>query len=323
MFSKASLEIAEGSSVKYHTPVLLQESVEMLVTNPEGIYIDATMGGAGHTRAILQHIGRHGRLFAFDQDPDAAKNVPHDERLTFIAGNFRFLSYWMHYYGVTAVDGILADLGVSSHHFDTPERGFSFRFGATPLDMRMNSHARLTAKEVLASYDEASLQRVFRQYGELSDASKITKIILSAREHETIATADQFISILEGILPKQPQQRHRKLSRIFQSLRIEVNDELGALKDFLFACPRLLNPGGRIVVLTYHSLEDRLVKELLRDAGIKEEDSSERLIYGERGGTMRLLGGKGRKPSDQELAENSRASSAKMRVAERLRESDK
>ncbi len=301
----------------YHVPVMLHETLTALVTQPNGVYIDATMGGAGHTKAILEKLGNQGKLFAFDQDLDAASNAPNDPRLTFVASNFRYIANWMDYYQIDKVDGILADLGVSSHHFDTPERGFSFRFDNAPLDMRMNNQGKLTAQAILNNYEQDALNTLLRNFGELNDSHKLATLITSARTQKPIVTAQQLIDILETMLPKQPQQRHRKLSRIFQALRIEVNDELGALSDFLEAAGNLLSPGGRLVVLSYHSLEDRLVKQWMKTQSLSTSLGNESLIYGEKPGKMKILTSKGEKPNNEEIAQNSRASSAKMRVAER------
>ncbi len=307
----------EEHTFSYHTPVLLRESMELLITNPKGVYIDGTMGGGGHTREILRHLSSEGRLFSFDQDSDAAENAPHDDRFTFVASNFRYLPFWMDFYQVEKVDGILADLGVSSHHFDTPERGFSFRFEDAPLDMRMNRNATLSAQEILASYSREELERIFRNYGELTDAARIANCIESRRSERMITTSKDLVEAVAPLLPRQPQQRHRKLSRLFQALRIEVNDELGALRDFLSSSIEQLAVGGRLVVLTYHSLEDRIVKDLFLNESRKKQSREEELIYGSQPGRLRVLSNKGIKPSTEEIARNSRASSAKIRVAER------
>lgn len=256
------------ADVQYHIPVLLEESIEALRIHDKGIYIDATMGGAGHTHAILKRLGSEGHLYSFDQDSDARANAPQDDRLTFIASNFRHISHWMAYYHVKAVDGILADLGVSSHHFDCAARGFSFRFGDSPLDMRMNNQTQQTATTLLQTTSEEELFQLFRQYGELADAGRIASLIVANRTDKPLATTDDLLTVIDPILPRQPQQRHRKLSRIYQSLRIAVNDELTALEEFLTSSIELLAPKGRLVVLTYHSLEDRLVKEAYRKASI-------------------------------------------------------
>lgn len=315
---KKSPLIRTSQEDSYHIPVMLKESLDTLITDPDGIYVDATMGGAGHTKEILKKLSLKGHLYSFDQDPEAKANAPQDPRFTFIASNFRYLPFWMDFYRVQKLTGVLADLGVSSHHFDTPERGFSFRFDNAPLDMRMNNQATQTASEILTTYEEEHLKKLFKEYGELTDAKKIAQRIVTIREEHPINTSTQFIELLEPFLPQQMQQRHRKLSRIFQSLRIEVNDELGALRDFLVASMDRLSIGGRIVVLTYHSLEDRLVKESFLSESKKKLSPEEEIIYGFQPGKIKILYSKGIKPSSEEMEKNSRATSAKMRVAECL-----
>lgn len=317
LHSPFSTEKETSSQSSYHTPVLLKESIDLLITNPSGVYIDATMGGGGHTRAILQRLAQDGSLLSFDQDPDALQNAPCDDRFTFIASNFRYLPFWLDYYQIEKVDGVLADLGVSSHHFDTPERGFSFRFDDAPLDMRMNSKALLSARDILAQYSEEKLASLFRNYGELTDATQLARSIVSKRSTHPLSTTLDLVESIASLLPRQPQQKHRKLSRIFQSLRIEVNDEMGALRDFLSASMEQLKIGGRMVILTYHSLEDRMVKDKFLHESKKEQTREEELIYGSRPGKIKILSSKGIKPSEEEIARNSRASSAKIRVAER------
>lgn len=314
---KQAHEIKPAAVEGYHVPVLLHESVEMLISTPDGVYVDATLGGAGHTRSILRSLGPKGKLFGFDQDPDARANSPEDERFTFVPSNFRHITYWMDYFGVRQIDGILVDLGVSSHHFDTPERGFSFRFTEALPDMRMNLRASLTARELLNSADEARLSEIFRSYGELSDAARVANLIVSERRKTHISTMGSLLTVLSPVLPKMPTQRHRKLSRIFQALRIEVNDEMGALKALLNAAGELLAPAGRLVILTYHSLEDRIVKEWMKKESLASQAEGQKLIYGDRPGKMKILTGKAVQPSREEISCNSRASSAKMRVAEK------
>lgn len=309
------LHVASESTV-YHVPVLLEETLQMLIQKPNGTYIDATFGGGGHSRAILDRLDKNGRLYSFDQDADAAENAPDDARFTFVASNFRFITNWMAYYGVEKVDGILADLGVSSHHFDTPERGFSFRFGNSVPDMRMNKHSQLSAQTFLQESSQEKLREIFSSYGELSDAARLAELIVRQRALQPIETMAQLVETLEPLLPKIGTQRHRKLSRIFQSLRIEVNDEMGALRDMLDGAGRLLAPKGRLVVLTYHSLEDRMVKEWMKKESLDQSNATQQLIYGSQPGRMKFLTKKAILPSDEEIARNSRASSAQMRVAE-------
>ncbi len=302
----------------YHIPVLLKESVEALITRKEGVYIDATLGGGGHSTAILENLGPKGHLYGFDQDADAKNNAPLDSRFTFVASNFRYIRYWMDYYGIGGIDGLIADLGVSSHHFDTPDRGFSFRFEEAIPDMRMNRLARLSAKEYLQEANEERLTDIFRAYGELTDAARLAQIIVSQRAVQPLDTMRDLLACLAVALPKHPQQRHRKLSRIFQALRIAINDEMGALRELLDAAGDLLLPGGRLVILTYHSLEDRIVKKWIQRESLAEGTEEERLIYGTRPGKMKAVKGFSSKPNKDEIARNTRASSANMRIAERL-----
>ena len=291
----------------YHVPVLLRESVDGLAIQPDGIYVDVTFGGGGHSREILSRLGEKGRLFSFDQDADAEKNIVDDSRFTFVRSNFRYLRNWMRYYGVEQIDGLLADLGVSSHHFDDETRGFSFRFDA-PLDMRMNKRAGITAADVLNGYDEARLADVLYLYGELKQARKMAKAIVAARQEKAIATTDDFLHVL-GLDNK------KELARVFQALRIEVNSEMEALRDMLAGATALLREGGRLSVLTYHSLEDRIVKNVMK-AG-NAEGRMEQDFYGRIASPFRLMG-KVVMPSEEEQASNPRSRSAKLRIAEKI-----
>jgi len=303
----------------YHIPALLNETIEGLDIKPSGIYVDVTFGGGGHSRAILE--ANAGRLFSFDQDADALANAIDDERWTFVHSNFRYLRNWLDFYGVTAIDGLLADLGVSFHHFDCPERGFSFRFSA-PLDMRMNQTAKRTAADVVNTYSEEDLAQLFYLYGELKNGRQIAKAICSARTKNPILRTEELVKIAyPRPLPERrgdeievPTNAKKDLARLFQALRIEVNDEMGALREMLLAARDLLRPGGRIAILTYHSLEDRLVKNFLRSGNL--EGMIEKDFYGNNLSPFTLIE-KGREASPEEVARNPRARSAKLRIAEK------
>lgn len=303
----------------YHIPAMLNETIEGLDIKPSGIYVDVTFGGGGHSRAILE--ANAGRLFSFDQDADALANAIDDERWTFVHSNFRYLRNWLDFYGVTAIDGLLADLGVSFHHFDCPERGFSFRFSA-PLDMRMNQTAKRTAADVVNTYSEEDLAQLFYLYGELKNGRQIAKAICSARTKNPILRTEELVKIAyPRPLPERrgdeievPTNAKKDLARLFQALRIEVNDEMGALREMLLAARDLLRPGGRIAILTYHSLEDRLVKNFLRSGNL--EGMIEKDFYGNNLSPFTLIE-KGREASPEEVARNPRARSAKLRIAEK------
>ena len=297
----------------YHVPVMLRQTLEALDIKPDGTYVDVTFGGGGHSRAILERLGPQGRLFAFDQDADAAANVPEeDDRITFVMSNFRYLKQWLRYYDVYEVDGILADLGVSSHHFDEAERGFSFREDG-PLDMRMNRKARLTAADVVNQYEAGQLADVFYYYGELRQARALAAALVMKREQQPLATVGELVEAVSPVLGRQREKK--EMAKVFQALRIEVNQEMTALRDMLDSVHHVLCPGGRLVVLTYHSLEDRLVKNVMR-AG-NSDGKVETDFYGNRLSFFRPLGGKPLQPTPQEQAENPRSRSAKLRVAER------
>ena len=305
----------EELRMEYHVPVMLTETLDGLCIKPDGVYVDATFGGGGHSRAILSQLGAHGRLLSFDQDLDAAANAFDDERFTFVRGNFRYLKNFLRYYGVDKVDGVLADLGVSSHHFDDEQRGFSFRFDAA-LDMRMNRRALLTAADVLNSYDEARLADVFFYYGELRQARRIAGAVVAARVAAPIATVAQ---LLEVVRPFFPRERDKKeAAKVFQALRIEVNDEMGALRALLAQTAEVLRAGGRLAVLTYHSLEDRLVKNFVKTGSC--DGRGERDFYGNMMAPFAAVNNKVLVASAEEVAENPRARSAKLRVAERVGE---
>ena len=290
----------------YHIPAMLKETIEGLAIKPEGTYVDVTFGGGGHSRAILEAGAGH--LYSFDQDADALKNAIDDERWAFVHSNFRYLRNWMDYYGVEQIDGLLADLGVSFHHFDCPERGFSFRFSA-PLDMRMNQTAKRTAADIVNSYSEEELAKIFYLYGELNNSRGIAKNICRARTQKPIERTEDLV-----VASRIPAEMSKELARLFQALRIEVNDEMGALREMLVAARDLLKPGGRIAILTYHSLEDRMVKNFLRSGNL--EGTIEKDFYGNILTPFQLIE-KGREASDEEVAQNPRARSARLRVAEK------
>lgn len=298
----------------YHIPVLLQPCIDSLSIDPNGVYVDLTFGGGGHSKEILKHLSEKGKLFSFDQDEDAKANVPDDMRLTFVPHNFRFITNYLRLYGVTKVDGILGDLGVSSHQFDKGDRGFSIRFEAD-LDMRMNQKSDLTAKKVLNTYDEKKLTTIFREYGELDNAFRLSKLISEARVNAIIETTAQLKEIIKPATPKFEENRY--LAKVYQAIRIEVNQEMEALKECLTQCVDLLKPGGRLVVMSYHSLEDRLVKNLIKTGnveGVEEKD----LVYGNVTRYFKSLTSKPIVPSAEEIEKNSRARSAKLRVATKL-----
>lgn len=295
----------------YHIPVLLMESVDGLNIDPEGTYVDVTFGGGGHSREILSRLGDKGRLFGFDQDADAEVNVPDDGRFTFVRSNFRYLWNWMRYHDVEQVDGVLADLGVSSHHFDTEERGFSFRFD-TRLDMRMNTREGKTAADVLNDYDEERLADIFSLYGELSNSRKLAQIIVKTRATNPFRTTGDLISATQRLFERDREKK--ETAKLFQALRIEVNAEMDALREMLAAATDMLRPGGRLVVLTYHSLEDRMVKNMMKTGNV--EGRVQQDIYGNAPTPYRLIG-KVMMADDEEQQRNPRSRSAKLRIAEK------
>lgn len=296
---------------EYHVPVLLKESVDGLDITPGGIYLDLTFGGGGHSREILRRMDKEGCLLGFDQDEDAMENVPEDDRFIFVNHNFRYLRNFTRYYGYKEVDGILADLGVSSHEFDEAERGFSFRFDAE-LDMRMNRRNRLTAAMVLNTYDPDSLTAIFRNYGEVGNARRLAENIVKARTEAEIKTSEEFYRAIENCIPKMKEKKY--LAKVYQALRIEVNGELDALKEMMEEAMDILKPGGRLVVITYHSLEDRIVKNFLR-AGNVEGKLEKDVLYGHTDHNFELVNRKVIVPTEEEIAENPRARSAKLRIA--------
>jgi 16S rRNA (cytosine1402-N4)-methyltransferase len=297
---------------KFHIPVLLNESIDGLAIGTGGIYVDATFGGGGHSKKILENLGT-GKLIAFDQDADAAGQLIEDDRFIFVHNNFRFLKNFLRYYHFDSVDGILADLGVSSHDFDVPGRGFSFRFDGK-LDMRMNQSAKLTAGDIINEYEEEYLVRIFSEYGELPNAGKVASVIVAARQKTRIETTLQLCNVLEHITPRKAASKF--LAKVFQALRIEVNQELEVLKSFLNNAADVLKPGGRLVVISYHSLEDRLVKNLIQKGDFSGE--VEKDFYGNVRAKFKPVHKKVIVPSEEEIAKNPRARSAKLRIAERI-----
>jgi len=298
----------------YHIPVLLKESVDGLQISPEGIYVDVTFGGGGHSREILSRLGSKGHLYSFDQDADAEQNIPADEqKFTFVRSNFRYLRNWMRYYGVEGIDGLLADLGVSSHHFDDESRGFSFRFDA-PLDMRMNERDGLTAADVCNRYSEEELARLFWLYGELKNGRRLANTIVRGRADHPIATVNDLITLVRPLIGANREKKD--MAKVFQALRIEVNHEMEALHEMLDAAISCLKPSGRLVVLTYHSLEDRMVKNYMRSGnaeGKVEED-----FFGNRLSPLRPVNNKVIIPDADEQERNPRSRSAKLRIAEKV-----
>jgi len=297
----------------YHMPVMLHECMEALAIKPAGVYVDVTYGGGGHSAALLKGLGDSGRLYAFDQDPDASQNVLADDRLVFIPQNFRFIKNHLRLQGVSLVDGILADLGVSSHQFDDAERGFSTRFDAL-LDMRMDQAGDLNARDVLNTYSEADLHRIFGMYGEIHNARTLAKTIVTARVAQPITTVAMLKEIVKKLVPKGKE--HKYHAQLFQALRIEVNKELEALEQLLEQSAVLLKPGGRLVVMSYHSLEDRMVKNFMAKGKFKGE--VDRDFYGNEIKPFKVITRKAVVAADEEIAANSRARSAKLRVAEKL-----
>lgn len=298
----------------YHIPVLLHETVDGLNIQPGGIYVDVTFGGGGHSREILRRLDAKAHLYSFDQDADAEQNIPQgDERFTFVRSNFRYLKNWMRYYGVEHIDGLLADLGVSSHHFDDEERGFSFRFDA-PLDMRMNERAGTTAADIVNRYSEEQLADVFYLYGEMKNSRRLASAIVKARAAHALQTIDDLLLVVKPLMPREREKKD--LARVFQALRIEVNHEMDALREMLEAALSMLRPGGRLSVLTYHSLEDRMVKNFIRAGRIDGKVQQD--FYGRRLTPWRAINNKVILPSQQEQEENPRSRSAKLRIAEKL-----
>ncbi len=298
---------------QYHVPVLLEESIELLDINPSGVYVDLTFGGGGHSRHILSKLDAKGRLYSFDQDLDTHANHPQDERFNFVESNFRFLRGALRYRGIEQVDGILADLGVSSHHFDAVERGFSFR-GDAPLDMRMNQRGVLTAEMIVNNYSNEELTRIFKQWGELDTPWKVANCIERARKESKIQTTGELVEAVKPCTPKKDESKF--LTKLFQALRIEVNGEMEALRMALEQSLKVLKPGGRLVVISYHSLEDRIVKNFIRSGNT--EGHVEKDFYGRALTPFEVVTRKAVAPSAEELERNSRSRSAKLRAATKL-----
>jgi len=296
---------------EYHVPVMLHESVEGLNINPNGVYVDVTFGGGGHSRYILEQLDG-GKLIAFDQDLEAQANIPANDKLVFVHGNFRYLRSFLRLNGYEQVDGILADLGVSSHHFDDEQRGFSFRFEG-PLDMRMNTLSKFDAAHVVNTYDPSKMMEIFRVYGEVDNPKVLVKAIIKKREEKPIETVQELVEALQPHIPANAQ--HKFLAKVFQALRIEVNREMEALKQMLEQSLKVLKPGGRLSVITYHSLEDRLVKNFMKSGNF--EGKVEKDFYGNANAPFTLVNRKAIVPSAKELEENNRSRSAKLRIAEK------
>ena len=296
----------------YHIPVLLKESIDGLNIQPEGVYVDVTFGGGGHSREILRRLGKNGRLYSFDQDADAEQNIVADSRFTFVRSNFRYLKNWMRYYKIDHIDGLLADLGVSSHHFADESRGFSFRFNA-PLDMRMNKRAGTTAADIVNKYDEETLANVFYLYGELKNSRRIAAAIVKARATYEIGTTRAFIDAIEPLFKREREKKD--MAKLFQALRIEVNHEMRALKEMLEGASKCLGTGGRLSIITYHSLEDRMVKNMMRTGNV--EGKLHQDFYGHIETPFVLINSKVITPSHEEQEQNPRSRSAKLRIAEK------
>lgn len=296
---------------EYHNPVLLKESVDALISNESGIYVDCTFGGGGHSREILNHLDQNGKLFSFDQDVDAVRNKIDDNRFELVEQNFRFLKNNLRFRGVKQVDGVLGDLGVSSHQFDTPERGFSTRFDGE-LDMRMNQNAKLSAKTIINEYEEEDLARVFYDFGELQGSYRLAREVVKARADKQINTIDELKQIF-SFIPKMKENKF--FAQMFQALRIEANDEMAALKEMLIQCGEVIKPGGRLVIISYHSLEDRLTKRYMKNGMFEGEP--ERDVFGNWSAPFKPLQSRVIVPTQDEINENPRARSAKMRIAVR------
>ncbi|HVK48771.1 MAG TPA: 16S rRNA (cytosine(1402)-N(4))-methyltransferase RsmH [Pseudobacter sp.] len=308
--------INEQENSSYHVPVLLQEVLQGLNIQPNGIYVDCTFGGGGHSREILRLLGPQGQLIAFDQDADARRNLPDDPRVTFVPHNFRHIQRFLRLHNATPIDGILADLGVSSHQFDEAERGFSTRFDGD-MDMRMDTRQALTAFEVINTYSEQQLHKLFEQYGEVTNAKTLARTIVQARQTQSLRTIANFKTGVHSVVKGNP---NKYFAQVFQALRIEVNDELGALKEMLQQIPSLLKPGGRAAIITFHSLEDRIVKNFFRKGNFEDEDLSDPFGNKPAGQIFKIITKKPVTASDAELKRNPRSRSAKLRVAEKAYE---
>jgi len=304
--------LMKNEEMTYHVPVMLKESVDGMDIRPNGIYVDVTFGGGGHSGEILSRLDKNGKLLSFDQDEDAEKNIVNDERFIFVRSNFRYLTNFLRYHNVEKVDAILADLGVSSHHFDDSERGFSFRFDGA-LDMRMNKRAGATAADVVNNYEEEQLANIFYLYGELKNSRKLASVIVRERAKSKIKTIEEFLTIIKPLFGREREKK--ELAKVFQALRIEVNQEMEALKEMLLSAIEALKPGGRLVVITYHSLEDRMVKNLMKTGNI--EGKQEQDFFGNVLTPFRLINNKVITPTEEEIERNPRSRSAKLRIAEK------
>jgi 16S rRNA (cytosine1402-N4)-methyltransferase len=303
-----------GSNPEYHVPVLLEEAVDAMQVKPGGTYVDCTFGGGGHSREILRRMGGGGKLIAFDQDADARENLPDDERIIFVPHNFRYLQRFLKLHKIQSVDGILADLGVSSHQFDESERGFSTRTDDAALDMRMDQRQEITARTILSDYSEQQLHKLFEQHGEVTNAKTLAKTIASARRSTPFKTVAAFKNAVHDVVKGNP---NKYFAQVFQALRIEVNDEMGALKEMLQQVPAALNEGGRIAVITFHSIEDRMVKVFFKEGGFEERDEYD--LYGAgKVSRLKVVNKKPITPSEKEIRANPRSRSAKLRVAEKI-----
>lgn len=302
----------ENEERTYHIPVLLMPSVDGMNIRPNGTYVDVTFGGGGHSREILSRLGDGGRLLSFDQDEDAEQNIVNNPHFTFVRSNFRYLKNFLRYHNIEQVDAILADLGVSSHHFDDSERGFSFRADG-PLDMRMNKRAGITAADIVNNYSEERLADIFYLYGELKNSRKLASVLAKARAMQPINTIGSFLEIIKPLFGREREKK--ELAKVFQALRIEVNQEMEALKEMLQAATEVLRPGGRLAIITYHSLEDRLVKNMMKTGNV--EGKMKKDFFGNVETPFRLVNNKVIIPSDEEISENPRSRSAKLRIAEK------
>ena len=299
---------------QYHTPVLYNESLDGLNIKPNGVYVDCTFGGGGHSGGILERLNEDGRLIAFDQDADAKQNIPDDKRVLFVPQNFRHIQRFLRLHKFAKVDGVLADLGVSSHQFDKGERGFSIRFDG-PLDMRMDQREQQTASNLLLSYSETQLHKLFEQYGEVTNSKTLAKHIVQQRKQASFKTINEFISLLQPVIKGNP---NKYLAQVFQALRIEVNDEMGALKEMLQQLPQVLQPGGRAAIITFHSVEDRLVKNFFRQGSFEEVVDENPFVQQEKITELKVVTKKPIVPTDAEMKKNPRSRSAKLRVAEKV-----
>lgn len=311
MTTSNSTSAVSGS--EYHVPVLFHETLAALAVQPDGVYVDCTFGGGGHSRGILEQLGPNGRLVAFDQDADAQQNMPDDDRVIFVPQNFRHLQRMLRLHRINAVDGVLADLGVSSHQFDEGDRGFSIRFSG-PLDMRMDRRQGATAADIVRSYSEPQLHKLFEQYGEVTNSKTLAKHIVQERRHLPSATIEQFKAMISPVVKGNP---NKYLAQVFQALRIEVNDEMGALKDMLQQVPAVLKPGGRVAIITFHSIEDRVVKNFFRQ-GSFDETPANPLLPDVKEEVFNIITRKPVTASEEELKRNTRSRSAKLRVAEKI-----